>query len=164
MENQWFVTEACDVAMREITSLNMAQPRIMSVAYWEFLTEKTIAQAFGDTFPDWALEHAGIMETSMMLHLYPHLVKMERLRQQEPANFPKYDLWPYNPAIVPQSGILNTALGSTAEKGRLFYEEYVTSLSSSLEEAFATGMLSGEQWPRPVDDETMPHRKASPAI
>lgn len=136
MENQWFVTEACDVALREITSLNMALPQIMNVGYWEFLTQRTITQAFGDTFPDWSLEHAGIMETSVMLHLYPDLVKMDRLRNQEPAKFPKYDLWPYDKSIVPASGILNTALGSTAEKGKLFYDEYVVSLQNAIEEAF----------------------------
>jgi creatinine amidohydrolase len=137
MENQWFVTEACDVALREIKSLALAPPQIMSVGYWEFLTKKTIAQVFGDAFPDWSLEHAGIMETSMMLHLYPQLVKMDRLRKQEPAKFPKYDLWPYDKGMVPESGILNTALGSTAEKGKLFYDEYVLTLRNAIEEAFA---------------------------
>lgn len=137
MENQWFVTEGCDLALRDLKALDMPSPRIMSVGYWEFLSEEVKSRAFGDKFPDWALEHAGIMETSLMLYRYPDLVKMERLRDQQPAKFPRYDLWPYDPNIVPDSGILNTALGSTSEKGKLFFDDYVSTLNNALEEAFS---------------------------
>jgi len=137
MENQWFVTEACDLALREIKSLGMTPPRIMTAGYWEFLSRDTIARAFGDDFPDWTLEHAGIMETSVMLHRYPDLVKMGRLRDQPPAKIPRYDMWPYDPGIVPASGILNTAIGATAAKGKLFYDEYVETLKGAIEEAFS---------------------------
>jgi creatinine amidohydrolase len=62
---------------------------------------------------------------------------MERLRDQQPAKFLRYDLWPYDPTIIPESGILNTAKGATAAKGKLFFDEYVATLQSALEEAFS---------------------------
>jgi creatinine amidohydrolase len=136
LENQWFVIEACDLALREVKMLGMPAPRLMSVGYWEFLSRQTIARVFGSEFPDWSLEHAGIMETSVMLHCHPELVHLERLTDQQPAKVLPYDLWPYDPASVPASGILNTAKGATAEKGAIFYDEYVGSLSQALSEAF----------------------------
>ena len=63
---------------------------------------------------------------------------MERLTDQEPAKVLPYDLWPYDPSSVPASGILNTAKGATAEKGAIFYDEYVVSLSQALGEAFGS--------------------------
>ena len=136
MENQWFVTEACDLALRELKALGLRPPRLMNVGYWEFLSKQTIEQVFGNSFPDWSLEHAGIMETSIMLHCHPDLVKMERLSDHPPAVLPNFDLWPYDTGLVPASGVLNTAKGASAEKGRIFYDEYVQSLSSALNEAF----------------------------
>lgn len=137
MENQWFVTEACDLALRELKALGIPTPRIMQVCYWEFLSHDTVLRAFDGKVPDWTLEHAGIMETSVMLYKYPELVKMERLVNQQPAKFPTYDLWPYDPQTVPASGILNSAIGATAAKGKLLFDEYVSTLSKAMEEAFS---------------------------
>jgi len=137
MENQWFVIEACDLALRELKMLGIPTPRLMSLGYWELLSAQTIARVFGSEFPDWSLEHAGIMETSVMLHCHPELVHMERLTGQKPAKVLPYDMWPYDPTSVPASGILNTAKGATAEKGAILFEEYTASLSNALKEAFA---------------------------
>lgn len=136
MENLWFVTEACDLALREVKMLGLVAPRLMNVGYWEFLSKPTIEKAFDGTFPDWSLEHAGIMETSIMLHCHPELVKMERLIEHGPATLPVYDLWPYDTAQVPDTGVLNTAKGASADKGKLFYDEYVQSFSEALIDAF----------------------------
>lgn len=136
MENRWFVTEACDVALRDIRMLRLKTPKIMSVCYWEYFSQQTVDQVFGDNFPSWELEHAGIVETSVMLHLHPELVRMERLKPQSSAEFPTYDLWPYDPKSVPETGILNTAQGATAEYGRLFYEEYVRLMTVDVQRAF----------------------------
>jgi creatinine amidohydrolase len=132
MENQSFVIEGCDLALREARAFGYEPPRIMTVGYWEFVSPATIAKVWGDQFPNWALEHAGIMETSMMLHLHPEMVHMDRLEDQAPADFPVHDMWPYDPRIVPASGILNTAKGSTAEKGALFFGEFVDRLSDAV--------------------------------
>lgn len=136
LENQWFATEGCDLALRDIRMLGQDLPQLMRVGYWEFIDQKTTQQVFGNEAPDWSLEHAGIMETSMMLELHPDLVRMERLEEQSPARFPVYDLWPYDPATVPASGILNTAKGSTREKGRVLCDQLTESMAQALDKAF----------------------------
>jgi creatinine amidohydrolase len=40
------------------------------MGYWEFSTEDTLRKVFPDGFPSWNLEHAGVMETSVMLYLH----------------------------------------------------------------------------------------------
>jgi SagB-type dehydrogenase family enzyme len=73
MENLWFVTEACDPVLRDLKALDMPSPRIMNAGYWDFISQETIARAFEGRFPDWSLEHAGIMAPSLMLYKYPDL-------------------------------------------------------------------------------------------
>jgi creatinine amidohydrolase len=136
MENQWFVNEACELALREIRMLGMEPPRLMNAAYWEFLTQKTIDDVFGDHFPNWALEHAGIMETSMMMHLHPDLVRLETLTEHGPSRLPVYDMWPYDEALIPADGVLNTARGASAERGQIFFDEFTSSLSDALGREF----------------------------
>src|SRR5579883_785281 len=74
-ENQWFLTEGIDLAMRE---LGASSPlRIMRLEYWDFCTEATLQKIFPDGFPGFALEHAAVIETSLMLHYYPDLVHLD---------------------------------------------------------------------------------------
>ncbi len=136
MENQWFVAEACDLALREAAMLGVKPPRLMQVGYWDFLSRETIDRVMGADFKDWTLEHAGIMETSVMLHLFPDLVFMDRLVDQPSANLPVYDLWPYDQSRIPSTGILNTARGATAEGGGIFVGEFTKLLSEAVREAF----------------------------
>ena len=49
---------------------------------------------FGDEFPGWDVEHAAIMETSLMLHLRPELVLFDRAVDDEAARHPFYDVVP----------------------------------------------------------------------
>jgi creatinine amidohydrolase len=136
MENTWFVAEGCDLAVREAKMMGTEPPKLMSVGYWEFLSKATIDAAFGDAFPDWSLEHAGVMETSIMLRLHPSLVHLGALEAHGPATLPVYDMWPYDEALVPADGVLNTAAGATAEKGEIFFEEFSRSLGAALGREF----------------------------
>ena len=136
MENQWFMTEACDLAFREAKAHGI-EVSLMRVGYWEFVQNATIEKVFGPNPPDWNLEHAGIMETSLMLHLYPEKVRMELVPEPLAASLPVYDLWPYDTSKIPASGILNSAVGSSAEIGALFFEEFVEGLSQAVRAAFS---------------------------
>lgn len=134
-ENLWHVSEGCDLAYRENARLAEGL-RILNVGYWQFLPAETASAIFGTTQIDWDLEHAGIMETSMMLHLRPDLVHMDRLVEHAPSRVPGYELWPYDTEAVPADGVLNTAMAATAEKGKQFLDAYVSSLTQALEQAF----------------------------
>ena len=135
-ENHWVVMEACDNTTREMLREGVKPPRLMTVCYWEFRTRATEKRIYGDEVPNSKLEHAGRGETSLMLHIHPELVEMDLLQPQLPADFPVYDLWPYAPETIPSSGILNTAIGSKAEHGKMLFDEYVEGLTRAVKDAF----------------------------
>src|ERR1700749_1525489 len=72
-ENHWFVLEGIDLAVREVRDSEL---KIMRLQYWDFFTEATLQKVFpsGD-FSSIALEHAATIETSLMLHHKPELVR-----------------------------------------------------------------------------------------
>lgn len=119
-ENQWFLTEACELAVRE---LGAATPslRCLRAEYWEFCGAEVLDPMFPGGFPGFALEHAALIETSMMIHLHPELVHLDRLPDDGPARFDCYDVYPQSGRDVPPSGVLASASGATAAHGaRIF--------------------------------------------
>jgi creatinine amidohydrolase len=133
-ENQWFIIEGIDLAMRECGSLPLS---IMRLEYWDFCTEKTLASLFPSGFPGFALEHAAVIETSMMLHVHPDLVRLDLIPDETPAHFPPYDMYPTRKEWVPASGVLSSAKGSSAEKGALICSEVIEHISRAVRAEFA---------------------------
>jgi creatinine amidohydrolase len=119
-ENQWFLIEGIDLAMREVGGSGI---EVMRLEYWDFFTPATLARVFPEGFPGYALEHAAVIETSMMLHYHPDLVRLERIPADPPADFPPYDLYPTRRAWVPPSGVLSSARAATLEKGQAMAAE-----------------------------------------
>ena len=135
-ENNMFLVEGIDLALRELRRDGIDDLSIAKLPYWEYASEATLDKAFPDGFPGWPLEHAGVMETSMMLHLHPELVNMDKVPMHPSADFPLHDMYPYDPATVPSSGALSSAAVATAEKGKMFMDEYVEGAAAALDEAF----------------------------
>lgn len=135
-ENQWVVMEACETATREMLREGIKPARLMSVCYWELRSRSIERQVYGDDPPNPKLEHAGRGETSVMLHLHPELVDLELIQPQLPADLPVYDMWPYDPGTIPSSGVLNTAVGSKPEHGKLLFDDYVLQLTNAVKQAF----------------------------
>lgn len=133
-ENQWFIIEGIDLAMRECKSLPLS---VMRLEYWDFCTEATLASVFPGGFPGFALEHAAVIETSMMLHLHPDLVRLDRIPDEPAAQFPPYDMYPTRTEWVPASGVLSSARGSSADKGALICSEVITRISSAVTAEFS---------------------------
>jgi creatinine amidohydrolase len=119
-ENQWFLIEGIDLAMRDLGRGHSM--RIMRTEYWDFCTEEALDQVFPDGFPGFALEHAAVIETSLMLHFHPELVWTDRIPDDGPAEFPPHDMYPPHIECVPPSGVLSSAKGASAEKGALLAE------------------------------------------
>jgi len=128
-ENQWFLIEGIDLAMRELGKTPLT---IMRLEYWDFFTSKTLAKAFPDGFPGYALEHAAVLETSMMLHYHPELVRIDRIPNDPPADFPPYDIYPTRTEWVPPSGVLSSAKAATKEKGTAIVEELNTLIAAAV--------------------------------
>jgi creatinine amidohydrolase len=137
MENQWFLTEAADLALRDQQMLGVTDLRIVKLGYWEYLNAETEAALFPGGPPNWALEHAAVMETSVMLHLRPNLVRADNIPDHPAADFPKYDVYPFDTRPIPPDGVLSSAASATAAKGRLVIEQVVPDIAEALTQAFA---------------------------
>lgn len=134
-ENQWFVAEGIQLALREL-GLG-CELEVMRLEHWDFCREQTLADIFPDGFPGFALEHAAVIETSLMLHYHPQMVALERIPDDLPADFPPYDMYPTRTEWVPPSGVLSSARGSTAEKGLRMANDIVEGIVAAVRHEFA---------------------------
>ncbi|KAM3092154.1 creatininase [Phormidesmis sp. 146-12] len=133
-ENQWFLTEGIDLALRDVgTAPNL---KVMRLEYWDFLTELTLSQVFPDGFPGYALEHAAVIETSLMLHYHPKLVRLHLIPDDKPADFPPYDLYPPKLDWVPPSGVLSSAKTASIEKGTLMSAQIAQQIAAAIAQEF----------------------------
>jgi creatinine amidohydrolase len=135
-ENSAFITEGVDLAIRELKWEGIRDFSVVILSYWDYVTEDTIREIYPYGFPGWAVEHGGVLETSLMLHLHPHLVDMSKVVDQEPATFPPYDFFPVKPEWTPCSGCLSSAKPATAKKGKLLFEVCVKGIAEQLKVAF----------------------------
>lgn len=127
-ENTMFITEGIDLALRDLRRDGIGDMKILRIGYYEFTGAETEKIVWPDGFPSWPLEHAGMMETSVMLHLHPKLVEMDKVPTDTPATFEPYDVHPAsfeNIPGLPRSGVLTSPANATAEKGELMFREYV---------------------------------------
>ena len=141
-ENTMFIIEGVDLALRELARDGVTDMKILRIGYYEFTSTETEAIVWPDGFPSWPLEHAGVMETSVMLYRHPELVDMAKLATDVPAEFPPYDVYPVtfeNLPGLPRSGALNSAKLATAEKGKLMFDEYVSGIAGAVTEEFGLG-------------------------
>lgn len=135
-ENEMFLIEGIDLALKDLKSWGIPDVRVMKVRYFEFISEAVLAKVFPNGFPGWPLEHAGVMTTSVLLHLRPELIHMDRVPNQKPVIYPSYDVFPVDPSQGTQTGILATAKGASPEKGKLLFDEFVQGISAATREAF----------------------------
>jgi creatinine amidohydrolase len=136
MENQWFIVEAIDLALRDQRREGVNDLRLVKLGYWEFINAETEKVLFPDGLISWALEHAAVMETSVMLHIRPDLVRTDRIIDHPPADFPLYDVYPVDRAPIPVHGSLSSPIFATADKGRRVLEQIVPDIAAALKTAF----------------------------
>lgn len=139
-ENQWFVAEGIQLALRELGSAGNIE--VMRLEHWDFCSEQTLADVFPDGFPGFALEHAAVIETSLMLHYHPSLVRLDLIPDDGPAEFPLYDMYPTRTEWVPASGVLSSARGSDALKGARMAEDIVSGIAAAVRHEFRLAVRS----------------------
>ncbi len=132
-ENRWYLNEGLDLAFRELGDPGL---RLALLQHWDFLTPETLASLFPDGFPGIELEHAAVLETSLMMHYYPEMVRRDRIPDHPPADAPPYDTWPARREWVPPSGALVSARGASAEKGALVARRYRRDMVAALRREF----------------------------
>lgn len=118
---------------------------VMRVEHWEFCSKETLDTIFPAGFPGIALEHAAVIETSMMLHYHPQLVSLDSIPAHGPAEFPTYDMYPARTDWVPSSGVLSSAKDSSSEKGRLLVTDVVDGIAAAVRHEFGLGARVSER-------------------
>jgi creatinine amidohydrolase len=136
MENQWFIVEGIDLALRDQKMLGNNDLRVLKIGYWEYINAETEAVLFPDGLISWALEHAAVMETSVMMHLHPNLVRAELTPDHAAADFPFYDIYPFDKRVIPADGVLSSAISASAEKGAVVMAQVVPDIAASINQAF----------------------------
>ena len=136
-ENLWPSVEGLHLALRELRRDGITDMQVMRLEYWDFATRPTLDKLFPDGFPGIELEHASLLETSLMLLFRPDLVEMDKVPTDGPATFPTYDKFPVPDDFgLPPSGVLAVAVGSTAEKGELLMADYLARISAAIRKEF----------------------------
>lgn len=84
-------------------------------------------------------EHAGELETSLMLHLAPQLVRMDRIRDFVPSEqtLRKYTRRRAPTPPMDSGGTLGAPSRATAEKGEAVFDRFVTALSAAVSRSHA---------------------------
>ncbi|KAE8764171.1 creatininase [Georgenia thermotolerans] len=131
-ENYQFLYEGVDLAVRDLGLRADDERCVLLLSYWDYVSEDTLEAVYHGAFPGWDVEHGGVLETALMLHLEPGLVRMDRAADHEPAQLPRFDRLPVVPARTPSSGCLSAPRGADAAKGQLLFDQVVADLAADL--------------------------------
>lgn len=140
-ENYQFLYEGVEQATAELAARGRDVSAVL-VSYWDFVDEETIEEVYRGSFPGWDVEHGGVLETSLMLHLHPHLVRMDRAMDLPPAQLPRYDVLPVREELTPPSGCLSSAAAASEAAGRILLERTGAALAASLGAELSVGLTT----------------------
>ena len=133
-ENSNFIYEAGWLAHEHAGHADL---RIMVVeAAFSELSPEVMQLLFEDEFAGWDVEHAAILETSLMLHLRPDLVRFDRAVDDQARRHPAYDVIPPPADFVPDSGTLWKATLASPEKGAAAWAEIRSRVASAIGDEF----------------------------
>ena len=117
-ENRGFLWEPCHLAHATLPEIRVL---LLENAMPDFSADE-LAELFPEGFPGWDVEHASIMETSMMMVLHPELVREEEIVDDEAVRHPSWDVIPAPADFIPASGVLWHPSVSSVELGRRFID------------------------------------------
>lgn len=135
-ENVWPGVEGVDLGLRELKRDGITDMEVMRLEYWDFVRRETLDRLFPEGFPGTELEHASLLETSLMLLVRPDLVDMGKVPSDGPAKFPTYDRHPLPNDWVPASGVLARAERASAEKGQWLMDDHVALMTEAVRAEF----------------------------
>ncbi|EPZ58968.1 creatinine amidohydrolase family protein [[Clostridium] sordellii ATCC 9714] len=103
-ENEAFIIEAMDLCSAKYGD----KVKLLLTNWWDPMSPDVIDKVFDEVeFPGWALEHAAVTETSLMMYFAPELVREDKILDTENANPATYFRYPIEKDIVPETGILH---------------------------------------------------------
>lgn len=110
---------------------------ILRIDHWDMIRPETLERVFPDGYPGIELEHASVIETSMMLALRPELVDLSQALHDGPARFKPYDRYPRPADGVPPSGVLSLTEGSSAEIGQWLLADAIAGIEEAVRQEFS---------------------------
>jgi len=129
-ENEYFLREAVDLHLED------GDGEFMIASWWDLLSEDVRDEVFSDVpsgFPGWATEHAGVVETALMMHFRPDLVREDRVVDDGPERSPPYVFKPARDDQIAPSGAYYQATHATAEMGERVATDVVDRLVTGIE-------------------------------
>lgn len=133
-ENEAFIAEAADLITRD---QRKDFPRILLTNWWSHMDEELLPSIFDQVvFPGWDLEHAAIVETSLIMHIAPELVRIDRMVDEGVEKVPPYQQFPPMKGLIPETGSLHTPRTSSPEKGKLICDNVIENFVNMLNSAF----------------------------
>ena|ERR1700694_3582521 len=135
-ENEWFVREASYLAAKDAVAAGK-DVRILMLSWWEPEDPAYVRSLYPSDEPlRPELQHAAWIETSLGLHLYPELVKVDSKPPDEHAQFPPYDVFPARREWVPGTGSLSPMSAATADAGAKLTAHYVERIAAAARTEF----------------------------
>lgn len=129
-ENEYVLREAIQIHLEDEAG------EFMIASWWDLLSPAVREEIFEEVpggFPGWATEHAGVVETALMLHFRQELVREDRVIDGGAKRTPPYAKFPPDDDQIPQSGAYYEATYATREMGRQVAENVLDRLVEGVE-------------------------------
>lgn len=131
-ENYQFLYEGVDLALRDLGISEGSTQNVLLLSYWDYVDEGTLAKVYPDGFPGWDIEHGGVLETALMMRLYPSFVNESAMVDHPAADLPRFDRLPVVPERTPATGCLSSPRGASREKGEWLFSAAASAIASDL--------------------------------
>lgn len=132
MENTAFLFEALDLSIEPYKETHKA-----IMLDWAFLlNDDEVKKIFPDGFPGWEVEHAGVVETSIMEVLKPELVRVGLKVDGGAERVLPYDIFPPPSSIIHPSGVLWKSTPANKEIGEFILQVVIERLLKIIDEEF----------------------------
>lgn len=131
-ENYQFLYEGVDLALRDLGIEGESRQSVLLLSYWDYVDDATLAKVYPDGFPGWDIEHGGVLETALMMRLFPHLVNADAMVDHPAADLPRFDRLPVVPERTPKAGCLSSPRGASREKGEWLFSAATSAIAADL--------------------------------
>ena len=131
-ENAAYLWEACDLTSAKHPDVRML---IVENPFPPF-TDAMLGEIFPRGFPGWDVEHASIIETSLMYVIRPDLVRRDKIADDEAKRHPAWDVVPAPTDFIPKSGVLWHPTEASEEIGRKVLRMCADHLATALRTEF----------------------------
>lgn len=117
-ENAAYLWEAADLAVTQRPDFRV----LVIESPLPTFSEPEIAELFPTGYAGLEVEHASHLETSLMYVLQPHLVRVDRIRDDHADRRPPWDVVPAPDDFIPKSGVLWKPSEANEAAGRRFLQ------------------------------------------